>query len=348
MKLHSGVNPFDLGDEKLIIDSLVAELNKKQGANLATEITYSRGDAGIQSADSGKAVIIVGISHANYLATELAAYGFKAIVVETKSWRPNSSTVAEAVSELEQKLATTSNVLAVIFWCLDSAAYYAITEDSILPPVRDISGLYHIHGALITAPTEMFVKSIKTCLPLFNIATASKKLVLSPFPRYWRNRCCTDTDHVSNLLDDDYENTMFSGLDGLRRVIKDTLFLNGVRDATILNTSQLSITTDGSRTTSNEVRDALAIMWGEDPVHPARDCYQSLAEHLEQLYLQPGGGGSTTTSTASERPLKRPRWLEEDSNNLVVPRSMNTGRGRGRGGRGGRGGFRGRGGFQRK
>jgi hypothetical protein len=105
---------------------------------------------------------------------------------------------------------------------------------------------------------------------------------------------------------------------------------------------------DGSRTTSNEVRDTLAIMWGEDPVHPARDCYQSLAEHLEELFLRQGGGGSTTTSTASERPLKRPRWLEEDSNSLVVPRSMNTGGGRGRGGRGGRGGFRGRVGFQRK
>jgi hypothetical protein len=65
----------------------------------------------------------------------------------------------------------------------------------------------------------MFVKSIKTCIPFFNVSTNAKKLILSPFPRYLQKRCCEDTDHVSNLTDDDYEANLFSRLDGLRRVI---------------------------------------------------------------------------------------------------------------------------------
>jgi hypothetical protein len=257
--------------------------------------------------------------------------------------------VAEVVAELESKISSTTNLLAVVFWCLDSAAFYSFTDDSILPPVRDISGLYHIHGALITAPSEMFAKSIKTCIPLFNTSTSAKKLILLPFPRYLQKRCCTDTDHVSNLSEDDYEANMFSGLDGLRRITKDTLFLGGVRDTTILNTSQLCISQEGSKTTGSDVRDAIAIMWGEDPVHPSRECYSFLAEHLEALILQPKPGGSSSTSTIPERPLKRPRWLEDGSDDLVTPRNSAGGHGRGRGGRGGfrgRGGGRGRSGFK--
>jgi hypothetical protein len=127
-----------------------------------------------------KAVIIVGSSHANYLATSLATAGFKAIVVEMRPWRPNSMTVEEARSELAQKIQNTPNLVAIIFWCLDSAAFYLQTEDSILPPVRDVSGQFHIHGSLITAPSEMFSKSIKQCIPLFNISTTAKKIILSP------------------------------------------------------------------------------------------------------------------------------------------------------------------------
>jgi hypothetical protein len=50
---------------------------------------------------------------------------------------------------------------------------------------------------------------------------------------------------------------------------RDVLHCNGVKDVKIYNTSQLCVATEGSR--SRDVRDALAVMWGEDPVHPSRD-----------------------------------------------------------------------------
>jgi hypothetical protein len=194
----------------------------------------------------------------------------------------------------------------------------------------------------------MFSKSVKACSPLFGINTQAKKLILSPLLRYWHARCCTETDHVANLDEPEYENALFSGLDTLRRIIKDALFVSNVRDVTVLNTTQLCVTLDGARNTSTDIREALAIMWGDDPVHPSRDCYQALAEHLQST-LKQQQHGSASTSASVERPLKRPRWLEADSANTVAPRDSAGGRGRGnsnrsRGQRGGRRprGFRGR------
>jgi hypothetical protein len=153
LQIFEKVKNFDLEDEKIIIEALVAELNLKHGTDLATDLALDRGintDPLDISADS--TVILVGNSNASYLATALAAHGHKTVVIDMRPWRPNAMTVNETKVELDAKLASTRNVVAIIFWCLDTAAFYSITDDSILPAVRDISGNYHIHGALITAP----------------------------------------------------------------------------------------------------------------------------------------------------------------------------------------------------
>jgi hypothetical protein len=338
MEIFGAITPFDIEDEKFIISQLVTELNSTYNTDLAADIDF---DCVVTAADTDAqpAVIIVGNSQANCLATAMAGLGFKATVVETRPWRPNSMTVDEAKIELAEKIRSTPTLTSIIFWCLDIAAYYSHTEDSILPAVRDVSGKFHIHGSLIVAPSEMFSKSVKQCIPLFTIPMAAKKIVLSPLPRYWHNRCCDDVDHVANIDDADFEGTLFSGLDNLRRIIKDTLFCNGVKDIKILNPSQLCVSVDGGRQTSIDTREALA-MWGDDPVHPARDCYESLAEHLvattSSSTEKPSG-----SSSASERPLKRPRWLLEDSANTVTPHNSFRGRGRGNQRGSGNRGFRG-------
>ena len=64
--------------------------------------------------------------------------------------------------------------------------------------------------------------------PLFKTAKLVKKILLSPLPRFWRNRCCPDKDHISNCEEEDYEENLFKGLDVLRRSCKDFLFMRGV------------------------------------------------------------------------------------------------------------------------
>jgi hypothetical protein len=178
--------------------------------------------------------------------------------------------VTEAEEQLRSILATETSVAAVVFLCLDAAAYYACYEDSVIPARQGNDGVYHIDGDLILAPADMFVRAIKICMPLFScLATPSvKKIVLSPLPRYWMKRCCDDSDHVANLEDPEYEKKMFTGLDTFRRTIKDVLFTAGVSNFFVYNSAQLCSGVPGSRTTTDEVRDALAILWGTTPSTP--------------------------------------------------------------------------------
>jgi hypothetical protein len=69
-----------------------------------------------------------------------------------------------------------------------------------------------------------------------------------------------------DLEEEGYEDGLFSGLDNTRRIIKDVLHCNGVKDVKIYNT--LCVATEGSRSTGGDVRDALAVMWGRTPFIP--------------------------------------------------------------------------------
>jgi hypothetical protein len=190
--------------------------------------------------------------------------------------------VTEAEEQLRTLLSTDTSVAAVVFFCLDAAAYYACFEDSVIPARQGNDGVYHINGDLILAPTDMFVRAIKICMPLFSCQSTPsiRKIVLSPLPRYWMKRCCEDSDHWANLEDPDYEKKMFAGLDTFRRTIKDVLFTAGVLNCSVYNSAQLCSGVPGSRSTSDEVKDALAILWGDDPVHPSSVCYDALATGL--------------------------------------------------------------------
>jgi hypothetical protein len=98
LEIFKKINPFDTEAEQLIIDALITELNEKLGADLATAINYDRGGRQMTPGNDDKTIIVVGNSHANYLATALATEGFVVPVVETRTWRPNTMMVEEARS----------------------------------------------------------------------------------------------------------------------------------------------------------------------------------------------------------------------------------------------------------
>jgi hypothetical protein len=288
----------------------------------------------LPTSSSVETVVLVGASHSRKLVPHFTSLGFNVMNVDVPSWKPNSLTVSTGLAELEQILKTTSNVVTVIYTCLDGAAFYAMTDDSIIPISRDSGGTYHVYGQLVGAPADMFSASIKVCLPLFNCFLAVKKIILSPLPRYWQDLCCDDEEHVSNLGDPLFENNIFNCIDAQRRLIKDVLHTSGCRNCVTLNFGQLCTTEPGAKVTNYDIKNALAVMWGSNPVHPSEDAYATAAVNLCS-HLQPSGSSEHTShSPALERPLKRPRWLREDSSNTVVPRGgFSRGRGpwRGRG-----------------
>jgi hypothetical protein len=322
------IKPFDSAAEKLIVDALVTEANKNFSLHLATKIDFNRKSpcTDDQPTAGCKTIIVVGASHASNLCKQLIKHGFNAVAIEMKCWRPNSSTVEETLTALQKALTDNSNITAIIYFCLDSAAFYGLYEDSILP-ARPYNGVYHIEGAMVLAPSEMFTKSIRTCLPLFSCNTDAKKVVLSPLPRYWMKRCCTDTDHCSNLEESDYEANLFSVLVSLRRIIKDVLFTSGLTSLSVYNSGQMCTGMPGGRHTGDDIKDALAILWGDDPIHPGEECYDSLATSLVAL-LNPTDttDSGSTQPTPAPKPAKRPRWLETDACSTVAPRGSSRGR----------------------
>jgi hypothetical protein len=183
--IHTEISPFDAEAEKLILESLIFDISSKFTIQLRPELCFDRQSMPTDTVANYKpCYIIVGASHAHNLAAQLELAVYTTRVVSTRSWRPNTQTVAESLADLQAALAEHANIAAIIYFCLDTSAFYVITEDSIIPIAKDGKGDYHVFGSLVTAPSDMFSKSLKTCLPLFTAANASTKIVLSPLPNY--------------------------------------------------------------------------------------------------------------------------------------------------------------------
>ena len=337
--IPNAIKPMDKQTEKQIIEALVAELNLKFPVHLdpSPETEPQPGQA-MEESKKELLVIAIGASHAARLAEALGGAGYRVERVITPSWRPTAAEMKKAAEDLS---AVTSSYAAfeivLIFQHLDCAAFYAQSEDGVLQPAtRDSAGKYHIIGELQLAPRESFLSFLKTCLPLLRAGGSLPKLLLSPLPRYWLQSCCPDNRHITNKEDPDFEDTVFSGVDKLRRICKDFVHLNNISNTHVYNTFQLLGDKKGSRSTGATLREEVSELWGTDPVHPSEACYNKIAYEVTQML-----SSEKQPPTAAEKQLPQgPRWLEANEDHQVGPSFYNHRRG-GHGGRRGHG--RGRG-----
>jgi len=343
--LHNGVGPLDPVNEKFLVEVLVGELNSNFPLNLDPNPVLSR-DCRKRAAASSNPVriVTVGSSHASRLALALEAEGAEATHLRLPSWRPTANSVANAVAELIELSAADT---VIVFQMLDSAAFYARTEDgSLIPARRDpTTNKFHVDGELVVAPKELFQPILKVCLPLLRASPSCNKLLLSPMPRYWKESCCQDPDHIPNIVDEKYEEELLSGLDGLRRLCKDFVFVNKVDKVRVLQPLQMMAESASGRRTSCETAEEVQRHWGPDPVHPANSCYTALAKSVLQE-ISKTTAGVEPAPMPRPLPAKRPAWIQEQQSGgiqvLEQPPWMRGGRQRGgRGGRGGPYGFRG-------
>jgi len=301
--------------ENSIITSIVGEINSKFSKNLVLVPLSTRAPkpaAGSHQPDEKAHFILVGASHASRLTSQLAESGASAEIVSLPGWRPTASTAEKAAGELSEAISRAPKDSTVVFQFLDSAAYYARTEEGGLVPARrnHVDNSYHIDGELVMAPSEVFLHTLKTSLPIFQAASGCPKLLLAPLPRYLVQGCCPDKDHIPNRSEEGYEDLIFTGVDNLRRQCKNFLHMNKVTDCITLNTAQLICSTSGARTTPENVRGELKMSWGPDPVHASVDCYTRLAKNIRTLCEE----RAALAKTADRRPnlegaSKRPRWI---------------------------------------
>jgi hypothetical protein len=160
------------------------------------------GSAAQPEAAAAVSIVIIGASNGARLVNILEAAGVTTHLVRVPSWRPKSSDVAQALQDLDKLELPCPETTLIVFYNLDCAAYYGCTEDGDLVPAQRLEGKYHISGALTLAPKEQFQFTLKTCLPLFKFRPDVKKIVLSPAPRFWLQKCCADEEHISNFSND--------------------------------------------------------------------------------------------------------------------------------------------------
>jgi len=203
--------------EEELLQALIYEIKSNHSIPLGENLSYERKPiATVVDSTQEKTFILVGASHASRLMAALEMSSATCLQITMPSYAPNKGTVERATLELEQAITEDRNAV-VIMLMLDNAAYYARTEEgALIPARRNSEGSYHLDDELVVAPKEMFSSTLKICEPIFKAAEkAASAILLSPMPRYWSKSCCEDVEHAPNRNDEDFEQYLFSGLDGL-------------------------------------------------------------------------------------------------------------------------------------
>ena len=157
----------------------------------------------------------------------------------------------------------------VVYQLLDNSFYLARTEEGgLIPAVREsIGGKYHIQGELVFTPKELQYSVFTTVKPVFDEASSHQQILISPLPRYLRDRCCNDIDHVANLEEEDYAANLEESIQSCRKNLKDFAFRQGIRNLRVIcpwtNLRKLTIN-----------------LWPVDPVHMCEEGFSALAEQV--------------------------------------------------------------------
>ena len=193
--------------EKLVMESLIGEIKSKLAINLDERPVTSRKVEEAAFKCPGN-FLVVGSSNARRLVAALAAKGIPVGSVLSNSWRATKQSVVEMAEHVRQELAAGSYT-AVIFQLLDNNLYFACTEEGgLIPAARDNDGKYHVEGNLTVADKAALVAVMKLCGPLWEAAAGKHMVILSPLPRYVKEGCCGEYDHMPNRREADFYQTL--------------------------------------------------------------------------------------------------------------------------------------------
>jgi len=324
--LPTAMKKLSVETEEELLKTLMVEIAGVYSVPLGELCTVTRSPVIPEKAKPKQAsFVLVGSSHARRLGEALQELGATVETINMPSCAPQKGAVEKAVEELMEALVGDEKK-HVVMLMLDNAAYFARTEEgSLIPARRGEHGTYHLDGELVIAPAEMFSRTLKICDPLLKMAdSAETALLISPLPRYWLQPCCSDPEHAPNRGDVGFEDELYSGLEGLRRHMKDYLFMHRHRNVSVLNSSLLLTEVVTGSASSEANLEALRDQWGPDPVHPSPTCYGNMAKKVwDRVEAKTAGEGRShpLSSTPGGGGRKRPRWFEAaEQESVSLPR----------------------------
>ena len=131
---------------------------------------------------------------------------------------------------------------------------------------RDNDSTYHVEGDLTIADKTALLAVMKLCRPLLEAATGRRMVIISLLPRYVKEGCCGEHEHMPNRRKVDFYQKLKQELAACTKNMKDFLFNTGLRYGRVM---------DPMRNLRGMSTDEI---WGQDPVHPKDKVYALLAD----------------------------------------------------------------------
>jgi hypothetical protein len=102
----------------------------------------------------------------------------------------------------------------------------AKSEDGHYRPIRKMleDGRYHMEGDIACSPVETSKQLLSNLFPLLKDFQDVPKVMLVPLPRYIYGSCCSDPEHVSNLVDPDHVENLAKNLDSIHKLWRGMVF----------------------------------------------------------------------------------------------------------------------------
>ena len=91
-----------------------------------------------------------------------------------------------------------------------------------------------MEGDSVFEPKELQCFIFNQAKPLLVEAGDLKKILISPIPRYLKESCCRNPEHVPNLKEDSYSTNLEDAVLASRRNLNDFAFRQGIRNIRVL------------------------------------------------------------------------------------------------------------------
>jgi hypothetical protein len=328
------IPPISAKDEARILNVYFTEINKNFGLSLDCNPDCTRSADPMAVAGSGR-VILIGASHMHRTSAGVAAAGGEVIDLAAPGWAPGKESCQKLAECLTGLQPNSKDTVVLDIWSNSSV----MGTDEFGLPCRAVKqhGTYHIVGHLQAAPRTVFQKGCEDARQILAAAGAAAKILVAPFPRYIRERCCPDPLHITNYGTEEYEEEFAKVIDTVESVLVTSdcslLKLDDVFSNADTNLSGLC-TADG------------APVWSAgDPVHLSKTAYGELGAYIaaaaggcdpgRQLFrprlesiIPTNAAGSIGKGVRGN--FSTPLWVTGQAGRMGPGRSWGRGRGRGR------------------
>ncbi len=152
---------------------------------------------------------------------------------------------------------------------------------------------FHVVGELVVAP-ERALSHVHTQLKrAIDACEGHPVFIITPWPRFARTPCCSDSGHVTNFNNEDFLSSILGDLNKHKAALR-----RAVPTATVIDGLELIA---GPGYNTEKAAAVINSGWAFDPVHPSKHVYAKMALNLlEKIALSSKAGGCGGSGGSSD------------------------------------------------